>query len=391
MVGHAQFEYAPPKSWDQFEEMCADLFQTMWNDASLVRHGRAGQSQNGVDIVARHGALYPVGIQCKRRAKWPVSKVTAAQIADEIKDAEAFKPPLKHFYIVTTAQDDTKLQEHLRTLNEARRTANKFEVTLLGWSELVRRITLEPTVAHKHFGAVGGAQPEPLLATWFIKAGLLNFTDREFELATEELALDLEDHPNGRVVIRQFESEELLLQIQALEASERTDQVRQQWIDMRKQLRVMAAREAQAVRSLKFLFQTPGLKDSLRYSWEKQMPMLVRGVVEGMFGPIGITAPNDFSEMRLWPPGKPHRDVLRRITVYLSAEQVDDVLEARRRHLAKWKNPMADAVGELPESALHDAFPAIVRRLLRNIDDGESIEELRAAGWLDPASWAFCL
>jgi hypothetical protein len=154
MADHARFEYVPPKSWDQFEEMCADLFQTMWNDASLVRHGRSGQSQDGVDVVARHGALYPVGIQCKRRAKWPVSKVTIAQIDSEIKDAEAFKPALKHFYIVTTAQDDTKLQEHLRTMNEARRSAKKFEVTLLGWSELVRRVTLEPTVAHKHFGAV---------------------------------------------------------------------------------------------------------------------------------------------------------------------------------------------------------------------------------------------
>ena len=391
MADYAQFEYVPPKSWDQFEEMCADLFQTMWNDVSLVRHGRSGQSQDGVDIVARHGALYPVGIQCKRRAKWPVSKVTIAQIDREIADAEAFKPALKRFYIVTTAQDDTKLQEHLRAMNEARRRAKTFEVTLLGWSELVRRVTLEPTVAHKHFGAVGGAQPEPLLATWFTRGGMLRFTGREFELAVEELALDLDDHPNGRVVIRQIESDEVLQQIQALEEAEMTDQVRQQRIDLRKELRVLSAREAQAVRSVKFLFQTPGLKDSLRYSWAKQMPMLVRAVVEDVFGPIGITAPSDYTEMRLWPPGKPHSDVLRRITVYLTAAQVDDVMECRRRHLAKWKKPMADVVSELPDSTLCDAFPAIVRRLLKNIDDGTSIAELRAAEWLHPASWAFDL
>jgi len=391
MSGHAQFEYAPPKSWDQFEEMCADLFQTMWNDASLVRHGRSGQSQDGVDIVARHNALYPVGIQCKRRAKWPVSKVTIAQIDSEIKDAEAFKPPLKHFYIVTTAQDDTKLQEHLRTRNGARKSASKFEVTLLGWSELVRRVTLEPTVAHKHFGAVGGAQPEPLLATWFTRRGGLPFTDREFELTVEELALDFDDHPNGRVVIRQMESDELLQQIQALEAVERTDEVRQKRIDLRKELRAMVAKEAQAVRSLKFLFQTPGLKDSLRYGWEKQMPMLARAVVEDVFGQLGATARSDYTEMRLWPPGKRNGDVLRRITIHLAVAQVDDILECRQRHLAKWKKSMADVVSELPDSTLRDAFPAIVRRLLRNIDEGKSIAELSAAGWLDPASWAFDL
>lgn len=388
MANYAQFEYAPPKSWDQFEELCADLFQTSWNDSSLVRHGRSGQSQDGVDIVARHGALYPVGIQCKRRAKWPVSKVTIAQIDSEIKDADEFKPTLKHFYIVTTAQDDTKLQAHLRSINEARRNAKKYEVTLLGWSELVRRVTLEPTVAHKHFGAVGGVQPEPLLATWFTKRGGLRFTNREFELAVEELALDFDDHPNGRIVIRQIESDELLQKIQVLEAADRTDKVRQQRINLRKDLRVVTAKEAQAVRSVKFLFQTPELKANLRYSWERQMPMLVRAVVEYVFGPIESTAANYYAEMRLWPPSKSHSDVLRRITLHLTRAQVDDILKCRQHHLAKWGKTMVDVVSELPDSTLCDAFSAIVHRLLKNIDDGQSIAELRAAGWLDPGSWA---
>ena len=65
------------------------------------------------------------------------------------------------------------------------------------------------------------------------------------------------------------------------------------------------------------------------------MPKLVRAVVEDVFGPTGITAPSDYTELRLWPPGKPYSDVLRRITVYLTAAQVDDVLECRRRHIAK--------------------------------------------------------
>lgn len=52
---------------------------------------------------------------------------------------------------------------------------------------------------------------------------------------------------------------------------------------------------------------------------------------------------------------------------------------------------MADVVSELPDSSLCDAFPAIVHRLLRNIDEGKSIAELRAADWLHPDSWAFVL
>ncbi|ODO76787.1 hypothetical protein BAY50_24555 [Klebsiella pneumoniae] len=39
------FEYAPPRSWEQFEELCADLFEAMWSDPNIVIHGRAGQEK----------------------------------------------------------------------------------------------------------------------------------------------------------------------------------------------------------------------------------------------------------------------------------------------------------------------------------------------------------
>lgn len=41
-------ELPPPKTWEDFEELCADLFAAEWNDPHLVRHGRAGQEQSGV-------------------------------------------------------------------------------------------------------------------------------------------------------------------------------------------------------------------------------------------------------------------------------------------------------------------------------------------------------
>ena len=40
MTQHVHFEQAPPRSWDQFEELCADTFQEEWQDSTLVRHGR---------------------------------------------------------------------------------------------------------------------------------------------------------------------------------------------------------------------------------------------------------------------------------------------------------------------------------------------------------------
>jgi len=111
---HVHFEQAPPRSWDQFEELCADTFQEEWQDSTLVRHGRTGQTQHGVDIVGRDGANWPVGIQCKRKSVWPVSKVTTRDLDKEVAKAKKFKPALKAFYLVSTAPDDQLLQEHAR-------------------------------------------------------------------------------------------------------------------------------------------------------------------------------------------------------------------------------------------------------------------------------------
>lgn len=39
---HILADYPPPRSWEQFEELCADVFQSSWQDPAMVRHGRAG-------------------------------------------------------------------------------------------------------------------------------------------------------------------------------------------------------------------------------------------------------------------------------------------------------------------------------------------------------------
>jgi hypothetical protein len=161
---HVHTDYAPPRSWEQFEELCADVFQSAWRDPALVRHGRAGQRQHGVDIVARNGAFYPIGLQCKKRKRWPETKVTPGEIDSEVANALSFKPELKAFYILTTAPDDTELLSHVRKINECHERKQLFEVVLLGWNEIVRRATLDQSVADKHFGPAGGGAPRsPLL------------------------------------------------------------------------------------------------------------------------------------------------------------------------------------------------------------------------------------
>jgi hypothetical protein len=63
--------------------------------STLVRHGRAGQRQHGVDIVGKNEAIWPVGIQCKRKSVWPVSVVTTHDLDKEVEKAKEFKLTLK--------------------------------------------------------------------------------------------------------------------------------------------------------------------------------------------------------------------------------------------------------------------------------------------------------
>lgn len=182
------FEYPPPRSWEQFEELCADLFEAMWSDPGLVRHGRAGQVLHGVDIVAAQGGIYPVGLQCKKKSRWPVKNLTIKEVNHEINEAEKFKPTLKEFYILTTAASDERLQEHVRLLNEARKRQKKFPVIVLFWTEIVRRVARFEQVARKHF-PIGGSKNEfaPLLATWYTTDGRLELTGQDWHLAASVL------------------------------------------------------------------------------------------------------------------------------------------------------------------------------------------------------------
>ena len=150
----ATSELPIPKSWDEFEDICADLFSLIWNDHNTVRYGRMGQRQNGVDIRGRLPAGGIAGVQCKRKRQWPVAKLTTADIDVEVAEALKFTPPLSEFTIATTGPNDAPLQEHVDAISERHRAHGLFSVHLLGWSELTRKITNYNQLVEKHFSFI---------------------------------------------------------------------------------------------------------------------------------------------------------------------------------------------------------------------------------------------
>lgn len=385
MPDHVYFEYAPPRSWEHFEELCADLFQAMWSDPTLVRHGRAGQRQQGVDIVARQGSLYPVGLQCKRRSKWPVKRLTPAELDAEVEEALNFKPDLSMFYLLTTAEEDAKLQAHVRAINEIHKAQKRFEVVLLGWSEIVRRVTLQQDVAAKHFGAISGSRISPLLATWFTNGGKLELKGEDFDLAVQELALDLQDWPLGRVVVRQRESDALLQKVKAFDGNALSFKRRKERLALRKQLRSRVEDEQAVARGLTIMLTDPDLSVTLVKLWEDETSTFIRAFVEDLID-NNLFVKGNMSELHLWPPGIKRPE--QRIKVHFPSKLYGDISSLMSRNRARWGKPLMDSVMELPPSLRAGyAVPAILRRIMRRLETGGTLDALKAEDWLSLALW----
>jgi hypothetical protein len=147
----------PPKSWEEFEEICADLFSREWKDPNTTKHGRQGQRQNGVDIYGRPSGTRYAGVQCKGGSKWPPDTLTIREIDEEVNKAKSFTPKLSEYIIATIGQNDVALQNHARRITEEHEQVGLFSVHIAPWSELMRRISQHPELIRKHYSYTDNA------------------------------------------------------------------------------------------------------------------------------------------------------------------------------------------------------------------------------------------
>lgn len=383
---HAHADYAPPRSWEQFEELCADVFQSAWRDPALVRHGRAGQRQNGVDIVARNGALYPIGLQCKRRSRWPVSKLSKADVDIEVAEALKFTPALKAFYILTTAPSDAPILAHVRTLNEQHKRKKLFEIVVLGWDEIARRATLDTAVADKHFGPAGGGAPRsPLLATWMLKGGLLEKSGKDLELSVRELVHDLNDWPSGHIVVRQHESDALLDQLRATEGRKLSTRDRKARLALRDALRRRTDTEKAASRGLELLLRDPDISMWTLQLWDRQLPLTIEAYLNHQLYPRNERPDFSGQYLRMSPAGDPDR----RCSERLSKADLGAIQAIIKERTHRYGQPLTDTVSELPDAVRATiAIPRLIRGLLEFVDEDRlTWDQVRHIKALDLPSW----
>ena len=159
----AATQISKPADEQAFERASVVLWRGLLDDPSVQRNGRRGQRQNGVDLfgIRNDDAAWHVGIQCKLKSEGHF--LTEQEVRDEVWKALTFKPPLREYYITTTAPDDVAMQELAREITQAlANEGKKLRVFVWGWNTLEEKIS-EDSAARKAFDPTYGLFSEELL------------------------------------------------------------------------------------------------------------------------------------------------------------------------------------------------------------------------------------
>jgi hypothetical protein len=136
-----------PNSWDEFEDICADVLKRVWQDPYIVRNGRSGQQQHGVDCygLPKHlggpTAKKYAGAQCKK-----TNALTIEVLQEEVEKAKGFKPGLSEYLVMTTAARDSKVQEEVRI-----RDWPFDRVHAMFWDDISLELSGHDDLLQKHF------------------------------------------------------------------------------------------------------------------------------------------------------------------------------------------------------------------------------------------------
>jgi len=130
--------FPPPKNWQDFETLTKDIARFKL-EGDFENYGRLGQAQGGIDIFGSDKKNQNTGLQCKHKKQAPptsnkiVTDISIDTIERELKIADKFRPILKYFIIATTSFRDTKIQNHIFSINNKRKNKSLPLVTLWTW------------------------------------------------------------------------------------------------------------------------------------------------------------------------------------------------------------------------------------------------------------------
>jgi hypothetical protein len=181
--------WPPPANWQDFQRLCCDLYQSDWNDPTTAPNGREGQPQNGVDVYGRREGQQ-MGVQCKGKDADFGKKVSKTELLAEVEKAKSFKPPLRHFYLATTAPTDGPIQEIAREITQQHEEKGLFTVNVVGWQQLRSLLAKHESVLRKHYAALFAATQQ---SQQMARLGAMLFREARYKVP---------DHGGNRNIFR---------------------------------------------------------------------------------------------------------------------------------------------------------------------------------------------
>jgi hypothetical protein len=185
MAGYRATQIRKPENETEFEKNCVVLFRGILNDPNINRLGRRGQAQYGVDLVGRRDRdpKQIVGVQCKLKSG--AGKLSEEEVLTEVNKALKYEPLLTEYIIVTTAGNDTKLQQYAQKLTQDQEArGRRIHIDVWGWGILSEAINNDEA-AKLAFDP--GFSPSLAAQTKAIKA----LTEGQGKLATEARVAEL--------------------------------------------------------------------------------------------------------------------------------------------------------------------------------------------------------
>ena len=160
----------PPASWEEFEDMCCDLWRLLWNDPNAQKNGRKGQAQAGVDVFGRpdDGSEW-AGVQCKGKDNYAEKTLTEKELRDEVDKAKNFTSPItKEYVLATTGLRDAKIQQVAREITQQHKKEGLFPVQVWFWEDIKKKLAEYDGLVKKYYPdlyatTLGNTQIEQIL------------------------------------------------------------------------------------------------------------------------------------------------------------------------------------------------------------------------------------
>jgi hypothetical protein len=151
MTSPSSVDIPKPLDWQQLERLTRAVFSES-KKADFQRFGREGQRQNGIDIIGCLAEGTVTGIQCKGRTSSLGKRLSQETIDKAIEEAESYGGRLDEFFIVSTSDNDARLQEYVIELSTTRKAAGKFGITLWAWQSMADQIRSCPKTLQTFYG-----------------------------------------------------------------------------------------------------------------------------------------------------------------------------------------------------------------------------------------------